>query len=255
MHCTKMAFKAAAYGGLVMLSAPAAAQYGSAPQSTPPESDRRRPPPAAGAAAPATVAATSPADVLRAAACAIGRDAVSGDALLATVPRSAEERTAAVAFLRVAERCLRNNMRVNTSAMTLRGAIAETLYETQFAAAPAARTPPLGAKPLARPTGAEDLAELEPSYALVDCTVPKRPDLVRALLATETRTEAEIAAINALNPAFVTCVARNARLGIEPRSIRSMFAEALHHWALVQRDGPASPWAAAPAGAPAAPAQ
>jgi hypothetical protein len=257
MRIAKRVIGSGALGLLALLPVPAAAQYGGSPQSPPPEEARRprqRPAPAA-----ETPAAT-PAEVLAAVACAIGRDARVGDPLLAAVPRSPEEMTAARAFLRVAERCVRNTSGIATSAMTLRGAIAETLYETQFATAPAARTPPLGAKPLARPAASADavVAELAPSYDLVDCTVPKRPDLVRALLATEPRTEAEIAAINGLNPAFSTCLARNARISIEPRSIRSMFAEALYHWALVQRDGPASPWAAvppAPAAAPGAPAQ
>jgi hypothetical protein len=259
MRSAKRVIGSGALGLLALWSVPAAAQYGGSPQSPPPEEARRSPRRAAPAPAAETPAAT-PAEVLAAVACALGRDARVGDALLAAVPRSPEEMTAARAFLRVAERCVRNTSGIATSAMTLRGAIAETLYETQFATAPAARTPPLGAKPLARPAPSADavVAELAPSYDLVDCTVPKRPDLVRALLATEPRTEAEIAAINALNPAFATCLARNARISIEPRSIRSMFAEALHHWALVQRDGPASPWAAAPpapAAAPGAPAR
>lgn len=245
--------KALALGLLAMPAAPAAAQYGGTPQAPPPEGSHpnRRPPGQAPATTPATttLVATAPAEVLLGVACPLAQDAHAGDALLAAVPRSAEERAAALALLRVVERCRRGSTRINTTPITLRGAVAETLLETQFATPPAARAPALNARPLARPAASDDaaVAELLPSYALVDCTTPKRPDLVRALLATEPRSDAEIAALNALNPAFVTCVARGTRLGIEPRSIRSMYAEALYHWSLVQRDGPASPWAAPPA--------
>ena len=152
MHRTIMIATAGAFG-LLALSMPAAAQYGGAPQSPPPEAPHANRQAAAPAAA-AAVAAT-PAEVLAAAACAIGRDAHVGDALLASVPRSPEERTAARGFLRVAERCVRSTSGIATSAMTLRGAVAETLYETQFATAPAARAPVLEAKPLVRPAAAE----------------------------------------------------------------------------------------------------
>lgn len=247
MNGDKMIFPAIAIGLCVFSAVPAAAQYG-APAPPPPSAA----PPAAAPAAPSEAAA--PDEVLVAAACAIGRDPRTANNLLAALPRSPEERTAAMTFLRAAERCVRNDDGLRTSAMTLRGAAAEIFYETQFATAPAPRTPPLEAKPLTRPAAGNPVAtELEPSYALVDCTVPKQPALVRALLTTNPGSEAEIAALTALNPTFLTCVARNARIAIDPHSIRTMFAEALYHWALVQRDGPTSPWAAAPA-APA-PAQ
>jgi hypothetical protein len=253
MNRTKTLVKAGALGLAAVLAVPAAAQYGGSPQQPPPEgSHSNRRTAAQPAPATTTVTATAPAEVLTAVACPLAQDARGGDALMAAVPRSPEERTAAVAFLRLVERCRRGQPRINTSQVTLRGAIAETLLETQFATPPAARAPALNAKALVRPAPSDDaaIAELLPSYDLVDCTTPKRPDLIRALLATEPRSDAEIAALTALNPTFVTCVARGARLAIEPRAIRSMYAEALYHWSLVQRDGPASPWAAPAAATP-----
>ena len=246
MPRARFVVKAGLLGLLAALPAPAAAQY-----------DRPPPPPLPPAAAPrgdaaAPTTATAPAEILRAAACAVGRDAAPGNALLATVPRSTEERTQAVALLRAAQRCLRLREQIATSALAARGAVAEALYEAQFAAAMAARTPPLGVAPLPRPaaSGDEFVAILAPMYALVDCATPRQPDLVRALLATAPGTAEEASALTALNPAFIACVPRGTQLSIDPRIMRSFFAEALYRWSVVQRDGPTASWAA-PAAAPA----
>lgn len=231
-------------------AAPAAAQYGSAPQTPPPAAA-----PSGQPAAPAAPAATAPAEVLRAVACAIGRDANAGNALLATLPFSAEERTQAAAFVRVAQRCLRLREAIATSAFSLRGVVAEFLYESRFATPAAARAPALGATPLPRPapgTDAQIVEALAPMFGLVDCATPRRPDLARALLATEPRSAAETAALTAFNPAFIACVPAGTQLRIDPRVMRNFFAEALYRWSVVQRDGPTSPWAVpAPAAAPA----
>ncbi|HYI47986.1 MAG TPA: hypothetical protein VEX35_05915 [Allosphingosinicella sp.] len=240
-------------GAILLASgaAPGAAQYGSAPQTPPPAAAPSGQP----AAAPAAPAATAPAEVLRAVACAIGRDANAGNALLATLPFSAEERTQAAAFVRVAQRCLRLREAIATSAFSLRGVVAEFLYESRFATPVAARSPALGAVPLPRPgpgTEAQIAEALAPMFALVDCATPRQPDLARALLATEPRSAAETAALTAFNPTFVACVPAGSQLRIDPRVMRNFFAEALYRWSVVQRDGPASPLAA-PA-APAAPA-
>jgi hypothetical protein len=225
--------------GAILLAAgaaPASAQSGSAPP-------------------PAGAAATAPAEVLRAAACEIARSANAGNALLATAPFSAEERTQAGNLARAAQRCLRLTAPIATTAYNFRGAIAEAVYENRFATPVAARTPALGAKPLPRPAaGAEaQIAEiLAPMYALVDCATPRQPDLARALMATEPRSAEETAALTAFNATFTACVPLGTQLRIDPRVMRNFFAEALYRWSVVQRDGPTSPWAAPPA--PAAPA-
>ncbi|HYI64652.1 MAG TPA: hypothetical protein VEW71_07180 [Allosphingosinicella sp.] len=250
MHRVNWAANAAAFALLVLLSMPAAAQYGSAPPPPPPEPPRRGAP--AAPAATTTPTPAAPAEVLRAAACAVGRDANSGNALLATLPRSPEERTAAAAFLRLAERCLALTSRLNTTALILRGAVAESLYEAQFANPATPRSPALGAAPLARPTTQDEMATaLAPMYALVDCALPRRPELARVLLTTEPRSPEESAAFQALGPAFGPCVPSGSPVNIDPRAVRSMFAESLYRWSVVQRDGPASPWAAPATSAPA----
>jgi hypothetical protein len=106
--------------------------------------------------------------------------------------------------------------------------------------------------PLIRPTeGAPAfLAQIAPMYQLVDCATPRQPDLARAVLAADPGTPAEATAVAALNPTFIACVPAGSQIRIDRRMIRFMFAEALYRWSVVQRDGPASSWAAA-----AAPAQ
>lgn len=225
----------------------AAVQYGSAP---PPPIPAPRGEPAAPAAA---AAATPPAEVLRAVTCALGREATAGDALLATLPFSAEERTQAGAFVRGAQRCARMREPIITSAFSLRGVLAEALYENRFATPPSPRTPPLAALPLPRPgpgTDAQIVEALATMFALVDCATPRQTGLVRALLATEPRSAEETAALTALHPAIIPCVPPGTQLRIDPRVMRNFFAEALYRWSVVQRDGPTSPWAAAatPAG-------
>ena len=87
MPRARIVVKAALLGLLAALSAPAAGQYAMPLRRAAADAAPRGDAPAA---APAI--ATAPAEVLRAAACAVGRDANPGRALLATVPRSAEER-------------------------------------------------------------------------------------------------------------------------------------------------------------------
>jgi hypothetical protein len=174
--------------------------------------------------------------------------------LLTTAAFSAEERTQAGNFARAAQRCLRLSAPLATTSYSLRGAVAEAMYENRFATPVAARAPTLGARPLPRPGSgieAQTLEILAPMYALVDCATPRQPDLVRALLATEPRSPEEPPALAAFNPAFIACVPAGTQLRIDPRIMRNLFAEALYRWSIVQRDGPASPWAA-PATPPAA---
>jgi hypothetical protein len=222
----------------------AAAQYGSSPPP-PPETPRSSSSQAQGTGASAP---TSPAEMLRAAACAVGNSAPQASALLSTAPRSSEERSQAAALLRTAQRCLSMREPLATSATGARAAFAEALYEAQFAQQPAARSPTVGSTPLPRPADAADpmTAALAPMYGLADCAAPRHPDLVRAVLATEPRSAEETAALTALHPGFQACVpAGTAQLSYDPRFMRGFLAEALYRWSVVQRDGPASPWAAA----------
>jgi hypothetical protein len=246
--------------GVTLLAAgatPAAAQYGSAPPPPPPVTPRGGAAPAAPAPPAPPAAPTAPAEVLRAAICEVGRNADAGHALLMTIPFSPEERSQAGALVRTAQRCLRLAAPVATTNYSFRGAVAEALYESRFATPQVARSPALGAAPLPRPapgTDAHAVEILAPMFALVDCVTPGHLDLVRALLATEPRSPPETAALAAFNPFFIACVPAGTQLRIDPRVMRNFFAEALYRWSVVQRDGPASPWAASAPAAAAAPA-
>jgi hypothetical protein len=233
------------------LPAAAMAQYGQ-PTPTPPQSmpgHGESAPPAAAAAAATRATAI---EAFAAAACVIGRNATAGDALFATPPLSAGEREQAVRLLAEMRRCAHRPQLASTATM-IRGAFAEAAFEVGFPAAQAPRNPPLEAAPLVRPTDGDAafLAQIGPMYQLTDCATPRQPDLARAVLATDPGSPAEATAVAALNPTFIACVPAGSQLRIDHRVMRFMFAEALYRWSVVQRDGPASRWAAAPAAAPA----
>jgi hypothetical protein len=241
---------------MVALALPAAAsaQYGQ-PTPQPPQSMPNHGQSAEPDGDQAHVAPRPPATAVElgaAAACVIGRNAAAADPLLATTPFSAEERQAAVRLIADIQRCTHAHAPLATQIVMLRGALAESLYETRFAAPVAARTPALGAVPLARPTelDAATLAMISPMYQLADCATPRQPDLARAVLATDPGTPAEAAAVAALNDTFRACVPAGSQLRIDPKFLRFLFAESLYRWSVVQRDGSASAWAAS-----AAPAQ
>jgi hypothetical protein len=235
------------------LTAPAAAQYGqpnpSPPQMMPGHGQNE----SSGTAPAAPTAPASASDATAAAACVIGRNATAGNAIFATPPFSAAERAEATRLLNDMRRCSHHPQMVSSPTI-IRAAFAEASVETVFPTAPAARNPALGAAPLTRPTDGDAafLAQVAPMYQLVDCATPREPALARAILATDPGTPGESAAIAALNPTFVSCVAPGSRISIDPRLMRFMFAEALYRWSVVQRDGAASAWAAAPAAAPTA---
>lgn len=233
---------------LLFCSAGTPAQY----MTPPPRQDVPQNMPSAQETAPA---AATRSELLRAAACVVGRDAAPVEALLATAPFTDAERDKAIRLLRSAERCLRQRTPIVTSAPLLRGAAAEALYEARFAEPAAARTPAAAAAALLRAAdvgGRDDAAFLTTSWGLADCAAPQDPDRIRALLATEPDSEAEMAALQALYPSFTACVPAGTQLRVDRGGIRGMLAESLYRWSMVQRDGPASPWAApAAAAAPA----
>lgn len=227
---------------LLLWSQPAAGQYGQ--PAPPPPRDY----PTGGQQQRQTLAPQ--AEVLRAAACLAGRDAAAGERLLATAPYSADEREEALRTLRLVGRCVRSRDGIVTSALLLRGAIAEALYEARFAEAPAAREPAIAVAPWFRAEAArtrDNAGSLGPVYALADCSAASRPDLVRAVLATDPDAAAEGTALQALYPVWRACLTPEAQLALDRNSIRSVLAEALYRWSMVQRDGAASAMAAAAA--------
>lgn len=186
---------------------------------------------------------SSAAEILRAASCVAASGSAPGSAVLASAPQSAEERRAALALLREGERCLHLARRLVTSVAILRGAAAESLYEAQFAAPIAARTPASAAAPMPRPRAPAARA----AHALAQCVAATRQDLIRALLAADPGTPAEEVALERFDPAFIACTSPGTRLQVDRTALRGLLAEALYRWSVVQRDGPASPWASAPA--------
>jgi len=248
---TRLPLLACAGAALLLAAAPLEAQYGSAPPApppTPPQMPRGESGQGA-AAGPATAA-----QLHGGAACLIARNAAAADALLATAPYSTAERQQAVRLLGEMQRCSRPRQNFTTSAVMIRGAMAEAVYEARFAAPQAARSPALAAKPLLQPSevaSGTDAAALAAGYALAECTAASHPELVIAYLQTEPGSAGAQAALQALNPAFVACVTGPAgtQISLDGRTIRGTLAEDLYRWSVVQRDGPASPLAAAPAAA------
>lgn len=229
---------AAAALALLLWSQPAAGQYG--PPAAPPPRDY----PNASPSPRAPDAAAPQSEVLRAAACLVGRDAGAAERLLATAPHSNAERTEAARLLRLAQRCLRSREAIATSPLALRGAVAESLLEARFAESPAARDPAVAAPPWFRPeaaTARDDAAALAPVYALADCSAAHSPALARALLAAEPGAAAEGEALGALGPVWIACAPPGAQLALDRGAIRAILAEALYRWSVVQRDGAGSP--------------
>jgi len=243
---TRLPLLACAGAALLLAAAPLEAQYGSAPAPAPPPQIPRGDSGQSGAAAPATAA-----QLHTGAACLIARNPAAADALLATAPYSTAERQQAVRLLGEMQRCTRPRQNFTTSAVMIRGAMAEAVYEARFTAPQAARSPALAAKPLLQPsevaTGT-DAAAMAPGYALAECTAATHPELVIAFLQTEPGSPGAQAALQALNPTFVGCVTGPAgsQISLDGRTIRGTLAEDLYRWSVVQRDGPASPLAAAP---------
>jgi len=241
---------------LLALPAAASAQYSQptpTPTPTPAQSTPNQGQPGGSEAAAGPASAP---ELIAAAVCVIARNAAAADPLFATPPFSAGERQRAAGLLRDMGRCVRLPG-MSSSATLIRGAFAEAAVEARFPAPQAARSPAVDSAPLLRvdlATTITDAPSLVPAYAMAECTVRQHPELVRALLATEPTSTAAGAAMTALNPAFVACVTPGAQINVDGRMLRGMLAEILYRWSVVQRDGPASPWAAA-APAPAAATQ
>ena len=203
--------------------------------------------PATGAQRPAAAGNTAQAGV----ACLVGREPAAFTQLLRTPPYSVAERREAARLLPLFRRCRNEDETLSTSAAQLRAAAAEHLYGREFATAQAARTPPLAVAPLLRVDQARDRAEVEPlaaTFTLFECLTAAHPDAVRAYLATVPASEAEQTAFRALSPGLVACLPSGGsrQLALGGAAMRGVLAEMLYRWSIVQRDGAASPFAAAP---------
>ena len=165
---------------LIATPSPApAGQYG--PMNSPPPSSAQ-----GDRTLPQSTEPTALPEVYRAAACVVGRDPAAASEMLATAPYSREERQKATNLLRSAQRCIRERDAIVTSSVMLRGALAEALYEAQFAAPPAARSPAVPVAPGRIDASApETAARIASAMALADCSAGTQPETVRTVLATE----------------------------------------------------------------------
>lgn len=205
--------------------------------------------PAAGAQQRPAAAAAG--NVQAAVECLGRRDINTYTVLLRTPPFSAAERTEVQRLLPLLQRCREGggDSTFTASVPQLRGMVASYLYARDFAAAPAARTPPLAAAPLLQPAQARNPAEVQPlaaTFALFDCLTAAHPDLVRAYIATAPASPEEQAGFRALTPGLGACLppGGSRQLALNGPAIRGALAEMLYRWSLVQRDGASSPFAA-----------
>ena len=228
---------------LTAIAASAVAQ-----SSPPPDSPggQRRQRQKAEAAQP--VQAVSLSDLYRGVACQAAADPASLESMLATAPFSTAERDEAGRILRLVQRCQRGTAGTSTSSVLLRGVIAETLLESRFPSAQAARTPAVAVAPLlivAAATTRPNATSLAPAYALAQCTAERHGDPVRIFLTSDPGTPAEQTAFGVLNPSLAACISGSAALNLDLRTLRGVLAESLYRWSVVQRDGPGAPFAAA----------
>jgi hypothetical protein len=196
--------------------------------------------------------AAGDADVRAAVACLAGRDANSFAVLLRAPHLSHAERTEVGRLMPLLLRCREGSERFAATVIQLRAAVIAHLYAQQFAATQAPRTPPLAVAPLLRVDQARSRSEAEPlaaTYTLLECLTAAQPGLIRAYLATPAGGEAEQAGFRALFPGLAACLPPNGsrQLAVGGARLRAILAEMLYRWSVVQRDGPTSPFAAAPA--------
>jgi hypothetical protein len=230
---------------LTALPAPAAAQNAPPAEDNPLQARRRA---QRNPAAPAQQAATR-ADLIQAVGCQLNADAAPLEALLATAPYSPQEAAAGETLMPLLRAC-NGNHAFTTPVAAVRGAAAEALLKARFATPQAARSPAAGVKPLldvAAATTRPDAASLVTSYGMADCMGATQAGQVRALLATDPGTPAEATMFNAtLGPLLGRCAATaggTGQISVDGRTLRGILAESLYRWSVVQRDGPASPWA------------
>jgi hypothetical protein len=228
---------------VALLPGAALAQYGSPPPDT--QGGNRRQRQQVQNQAPA--AAVDLPSLYRGVACQAGANAASLEPMLATAPYSAQEREQAAAALRLIQRCQRGTGGMSTSSLLLRAVIAETLLESRFPTPQAARSPAVAVALLLNVQAATtrpNAASIAPAYALAQCTAERHQDAVRTFLASDPGTPAEQTAFGVLNPALASCISGSATLNVDLRTLRGVLAESLYRWSVVQRDGPAAPYAA-----------
>lgn len=163
--------------------------------------------------------------------CLVRVRAGAAEALLASDPGSAAERTSLAALTEGADHpCLYQTERMTIrSPPLLRGIVAEFSYQgghpdrRALVARPFAPGPPRGQWP-----GAPDWNR---GRRLAACTVHREPGRVHALIGFNHDSPGETRTLGALRPAMLSCLADGPPLTLSRLAIRAMLAEALYHFA------------------------
>jgi len=148
------------------------------------------------------------------ATCVVSSDAADARALMATVPETAEA-TALLDKLKATPGC---TGKPNDQA--LRGAIAERLYLTTYANAPAA---PSGAAAPFTGSGNPALAR----WDVLRCAASRDPVGADMLIRSELRSAAEKDAIKRFVPVIGACTPAGVQLGLDKEKMRGLVAEGL----------------------------
>ena len=168
---------------------------------------------AAWPAAPAT--AGTPARIFEAGRCIVQHDRRAAIALLRTLPLdgSAADLSALGACAAGAE---------SASAMLLRGAIAQALFQRDFRGT-VGHEPRPGQDPV--DLGLPGIAAAPESYRWADCVVRNDPPATERLLRTAVGSPQESAAVSELQPYMSACMALGAEISVRPSEMRSLFAQ------------------------------
>jgi hypothetical protein len=117
------------------------------------------------------------------------------------------------------------------SALMVRGAIAQALFQRDFRGA-MGHEPRPGQDPvdLGLPDVAGPRAAGAPeSYRWADCVVRNEPDATARLLRTDVGSPQESAAISGLQLYMAACMAQGAQISVRQSEMRSLFAQGAYH--------------------------
>jgi hypothetical protein len=178
----------------------------------------------------------------RLARCIVDRELSTSQRLLQTVPETREE--GLILYGPIGGRlnqCAGSGFQV--SAVLLRGALAQALYETQFPKPVLPSSTAETVPPIQWGKDNEMAATLAPVYELGRCAAASNTALVQALAATEPASPAEMAALAALMPKLQPCLDRGTTFRTNRPTLRAILVESLYKWSVARRSGgpPAEP--------------
>lgn len=182
--------------------------------------------------------------LIEVARCVVRRAHRAAENLIASTPESSAESNIRWGPIRARlDQC--SQMYMAATGVVLRGAIAQVLYEEQFAArAPVAVPAVVPAGYDWRATG-QTAAQLATIYSFADCFVAAHPDGVRRFVLTPPGSIAEVSALRELRPNFPSCLVKDLTFNTNQETMRAVLTESLYRWSLAQaKAAPASGGAA-----------